>query len=167
MFGPAASDATAKLLEIAGVRVETAAVAKAWEAGILHLAGEAEIPADRVVALPSLEGPPIVGLPQDEAGFVATDEFGRVQGLSGVYAAGDVTRLWVKQGGIAAQQADAVASAIAADAGAEIQPTPFSPVLRGLLLTGSAPRFLRSEKERRSSTRTRSGGRPQRLSGAT
>jgi sulfide:quinone oxidoreductase len=54
--------------------------------------------------------------------------------------------LWVKQGGIAAQQADAVASAIAADAGAEIQPTPFSPVLRGLLLTGSAPRFLLSEK---------------------
>ena len=146
VFGPAASDATAKLLEIGGVRVETTAVAQAWEAGILHLAGEAEIPADRVVALPKLEGPPIVGLLQDDAGFVATNELGRVPGLSDVYAAGDLTRLWVKQGGIAAQQADAVASAIAADAGAEIQPTPFSPVLRGLLLTGSAPRFLISEK---------------------
>lgn len=146
VFGPAASDATAKLLEIGGVRVETAAVAQAWEAGILHLAGEAKIPADRVVALPRLEGPTIVGIAQDEEGFVATDELGRVPGLSDVYAAGDLTRLWIKQGGIAAQQADAVASAIAAAAGAEIQPTPFSPVLRGLLLTGSAPRFLRSEK---------------------
>jgi sulfide:quinone oxidoreductase len=146
VFGPAASDATAKLLEIGGVRVETAAVAQAWEAGILYLAGEATIPADQVVALPRLEGPPIVGLPQDEEGFVATDEFGRVPGLSDVYAAGDLTCLWIKQGGIAAQQADAVASTIAADAGAHIQPTPFSPVLRGLLLTGSAPRFLRSEK---------------------
>lgn len=146
VFGPAASDATAKLLEIAGVRVETAAVAQAWEAGVIHLAGEATIPADRVVALPRLEGPPIVGLPQDDDGFVATDELGRVPGLSDVYAVGDLTRLWIKQGGVAAQQADAAASAIAADAGAEIQPTPFDPVLRGLLLTGTAPRFLRSEK---------------------
>ena len=146
VFGPAASDATAKLLELDGVRVETAVVAQVWEEGILHLAGGEAMPADRVIALPKLEGPRIVGLPQDEAGFVATDELGRVSGLSGVYAAGDLTQLWVKQGGIAAQQADAVASAIAADAGAEVEPAPFSPVLRGLLLTGSAPRFLRGEK---------------------
>jgi sulfide:quinone oxidoreductase len=146
VFGPAASDATAKLLENGGIRVETATVAKAWESGILHLAGGAEIPAGGVVALPRLGGPTVVGLPQDDEGFVATDELGRVPGLSDVYAAGDLTRWWIKQGGVAAQQADAVASAIAADAGADVRPVPFSPVLRGLLLTGSAPRFLRSEK---------------------
>jgi sulfide:quinone oxidoreductase len=68
-----------------------------------------------------------------------------VLGLSDVYAAGDLTQFPVKQGGIAAQQADAVAGSIAADAGARVRPVTFKPVLRGLLLTGMAPRFLRSE----------------------
>jgi sulfide:quinone oxidoreductase len=45
----------------------------------------------------------------------------------------------------AAQQADAAAEATAAAAGAEITPTPFKPVLRGLLLTGLTPRFMRAE----------------------
>jgi sulfide:quinone oxidoreductase len=56
-----------------------------------------------------------------------------------------VTTFPVKQGGIAAQQADAVAEAIAADAGAPIEPKPFRPVLRGLLLTGRGPAYLRAE----------------------
>ena len=47
----------------------------------------------------------------------------------------------IEQGGLAAQQADAVAEAIAASAGAEIDPQPFPPVQRGLLLTGRAPRI--------------------------
>jgi sulfide:quinone oxidoreductase len=145
LFGPTASSATARLLESARVRVETAAVAKAWEDGVLDLAGRATIAADAVVALPRLAGPPIDGLPQDPAGFVPTDDFGRVPGLRDVYAAGDLTQMPIKQGGIAAQQADAVADAIAADAGADVQPTAFRPVLRGLLLTGSNPRFLRAE----------------------
>jgi sulfide:quinone oxidoreductase len=68
-----------------------------------------------------------------------------VPGLEGVYAAGDLTAFPVKQGGIAAQQADAVAEAVAAAAGADVDPKPFEPVLRGLLLTGSAPTYLRAE----------------------
>jgi sulfide:quinone oxidoreductase len=56
-----------------------------------------------------------------------------------------VTHFPVKQGGIATQQADAVAEAIAARAGAPVEPAPFRPVLRGLLLTGLFPRFLRAE----------------------
>ncbi len=146
LFGPAASDAIAKLLETGGVRVESLTVAQRWEDGVLQLAGGAEMQADAVVAMPRLEGPPIGGLPQDEDGFVATDEVGRVPGLGDVYAAGDLTRFPIKQGGLAAQQADAVAGAIAADAGAEVSPTPFRPVLRGLLLTGLAPRFIRAEE---------------------
>jgi sulfide:quinone oxidoreductase len=62
-----------------------------------------------------------------------------------VYAAGDLTNFPIKQGGLAAQQADAAAEAIAAAAGAEITPAPFRPVLRGLLLTGLTPRFMRSD----------------------
>ena len=46
---------------------------------------------------------------------------------------------------MAAQQADAVAEAIAASVGAEIDPRPFRPVLRGLLLTGGPARYLRAD----------------------
>jgi sulfide:quinone oxidoreductase len=49
----------------------------------------------------------------------------------------------LKQGGLATQQADAAASAIAAWAGAPVRPEPYRPVLRAVLLTGDAPRFLR------------------------
>jgi sulfide:quinone oxidoreductase len=86
-------------------------------------------------------------LPQDEHGFVETDDFGRVEGLTDVYAAGDLTRGSIKQGGIAAQEADAVASAIASELGAPVQPAPLRPVLRGLLLTGTVPRFLRNDPD--------------------
>ena len=63
-------------------------------------------------------------------------------GLDDVYAAGDVTAFPVKQGGLAAQQADAVAEAIAARLGAAIDPQPFRPVLRGLLMTGATAQYL-------------------------
>ena len=68
-----------------------------------------------------------------------------VPGLDGVYAAGDATTFPIKQGGLAAQQADAVAEAIAATVGVDIDPQPFRPVLRGVLLTGAAARFLRAD----------------------
>src|SRR5204863_9373776 len=40
---------------------------------------------------------------------------------------------------------DAVAEAIAARAGAPVDPAPFRPVIRGLLLTGAEPIYLRAE----------------------
>ena len=40
--------------------------------------------------------------------------------MEGVYAAGDITTFPVKQGGIATQQADAAAEAIAAELGADV-----------------------------------------------
>lgn len=146
LFGPDASAAVEKLLAEAGVRIEAASVPQAWEGGTLRLAGREAIPADAVVALPNLEVPSLTGVPQGPGGFVETDEFGRVRGLEAVYAAGDLVRLPVKQGGIASQQADAVASTIAAVAGATEQPEPFHPVLRGLLLTGFGQGFLRAER---------------------
>jgi sulfide:quinone oxidoreductase len=142
-FGRAASDAIEQLLAIRGIRLETSTVATRWHGGQLELDNGSQIAADAAVALPRLQGTPIAGLPQDEHGFVATDEFGWVLGLTDVYAAGDLTQSSIKQGGIAAQQADAVASAIASDLGAHTRPREFRPVLRGLLLTGGPPRFLR------------------------
>ena len=46
---------------------------------------------------------------------------------------------------MATQQADAAAEAIATRAGADVDPRPFRPVLRGMLLTGATPRYLRAD----------------------
>jgi sulfide:quinone oxidoreductase len=116
-----------------------------FQQGRLTVEPGGTLSADAVVALPVFEGPRVQGVPQDEDGFVPVDELCRVEGLDDVYAAGDLVQFPVKQGGLAAQQADAAASAIAADAGAAVEPAPFKPVLRGLLLTGGLPRFLRAE----------------------
>ena len=145
LFGGEASAAVRELLEIRGVQLESGVAPLAWREGLLQLAGGATLESDAVVALPQLVGPGLAGVPHDGAGFVPTDLCGRVPGTTDVYAAGDATQFPVKQGGIAAQQADAVATAIAADAGAPVAATPVRPVLRGLLLTGFVPRFLRSE----------------------
>jgi sulfide:quinone oxidoreductase len=110
--------------------------------GILHTSPGVGSPADRVVALPRLRGTHIEGLPVDVDGFVPTDEHGRVRGLADVYAAGDVTDFPIKQGLIATQQANAVAEAIAEDAGASVHPQPFRPELRALMLTGEGERYL-------------------------
>ena len=59
-----------------------------------------------------------------------------------MYAAGDATDFPVKFGGVAAQQADAAAEAIAALAGAPVEPKPFHPVIHGILLSLQEPLYL-------------------------
>ena len=145
LFGREASEAVRHLLEERGVVVHTRAYAAEAREGELLLVGGDALAADRVVALPRLQGSRIGGVPQTFDGFVPVDANGRVTGMSDVYAAGDITTFAVKQGGIAAQQADAAAEAIAAAAGLAVQPRPFQPVLRGLLLTGEGPRYLRGD----------------------
>src|SRR5512132_640204 len=145
VFGSRASDAIAELLELRGItcRLETTPVR--FGAGVLRVAPEDEIEADRVVALGRPIGPRLEGLPHDGEGFLPTDAFCRVGSEPDVYAAGDATQFPLKQGGIAAQQADVAATHIAARFGSTLEPAPFRPVLRGLLLTGMAARFLRAE----------------------
>jgi sulfide:quinone oxidoreductase len=145
LFGPAGSDAVGQLLAERGIDVHTNTLPLEAVDGELRLAPEGSLPADRVVALPRLRGARIDGLPQTLDGFVPVDAHGRVHGLTEVFAAGDVTTFPIKQGGIAAQQADAAAEAIAALAGADLTPHPFRPVLRGMLLTGTRPRYLHRE----------------------
>ncbi len=145
LFGSEASEALQELLEIRGIELHFDAAPIAWRDGLLEVAGLPPIDADAVVALPQLVGPALPGLPHDGAGFVPTDAHGRVPGTAAVYAAGDCTQFPLKQGGIATQQADAVAAAIAADVGAGVESSPVRPVIRGLLLTGLVPRYLRSD----------------------
>lgn len=145
VFGREASSALAELLELRELDVESGTAAIAWRDGVLEVAGDRSLEADAVVALAQLVGPALPGLPHDGGGFVPTDLEGRVVGTTDVYAAGDATQFRPKQGGLATQQADAVATAIAADAGADVRPTPYRPVLRGLLLTGFVPRYLRAD----------------------
>jgi sulfide:quinone oxidoreductase len=145
LFGREASDAVGGLLEANGIGIHTRAYAADARPGELFLVGDRIVPSDRVVALPRLQGPRIGGVPQTFEGFIPVDLHGRVTGMSDVYAAGDITTFAVKQGGIAAQQAEAAAEAIAAAAGVELEPRPFRPVLRGLLLTGDGPRFFYDE----------------------
>jgi sulfide:quinone oxidoreductase len=144
LFGAAASSAIAELLELRGIRIETEAAVRSWADDILLFDDGGQLVCDAAVTIPTFEGPTIKGVPQDGHSFVPTDELGGVLGLTDVYAAGDLTQSQIKQGGLATQQADTVASAVAADAGAPVKPIPYRPVLRGLLLTGLAPRFLRS-----------------------
>jgi sulfide:quinone oxidoreductase len=145
VFGPPASAAMRELLDVAGVALHLGAYAAGFADGVLELVPEPALGVDRVIALPRLEGAPLDGIPQTLAGFVSVDAHCRVHGFENVFAAGDITSFPVKQGGIAAQQADAAAEAIAVSLGADVEPHPFTPVLRGLLLTGREPRYLRRE----------------------
>lgn len=145
LFGDEATSAVRDLLDERGVALRTSASPLELEGGCLRLLDGERIPADAVVALPRLRGPRIEGIPQTVDGFVPVDEHCVVEGLVDVLAAGDVTTFPVKQGGIATQQADAAAEWIAANAGADVEPGPFRPVLRGLLLTGRQTRFLLHE----------------------
>jgi sulfide:quinone oxidoreductase len=143
IFGPTASDAVAELLGAANIDVCTSAYAEVPSAGeVVINPGERHLAVDRVVALPELYGPCVRGIPLGEHGFIRVDPHGRVHDAGHIYAAGDATDFPLKHGGLGSQQADAVAEAIAALAGAALTPEPFRPVIRGMLLTGEKPRYL-------------------------
>jgi sulfide:quinone oxidoreductase len=143
LFGAAAAQLIAIRLAEAHIELRASAVAERFADRRLELAGGEGFDVDHVVALPALEVPRIGGLPQGPRGFVRTDPGMHVSGLEDVWAAGDVTSFPVKQGGLAAQQAEIAARSIAARAGAHVSIQPFQPLLRAALITGGAPEFLR------------------------
>jgi sulfide:quinone oxidoreductase len=148
VFGPDAVEDVSALLADRGIRVVTTSPA---------LGGHA---ADLTVALPVLQGPGVPGLPCDRGGFLPVNAFGRVIGQQHVHAVGDMTDHPIKQGGLAAQQADVVAAAIAAGTGAPVERIAYEPVLRGMLLTGGAPLFLRHPPAEPGESRTNHLGAP-------
>src|SRR3954447_1358869 len=143
IFGAVASGVVRDDLDEAGIAVQTAAVVTATDGRLVVEPGRRALDAERIVTLPRAVGPALRGLPNDERGFVLCDAHGQVSGTDTVWAAGDAIAFPIKQGGLAAQQADAAAEAIAARAGADVEPRPFRPVLRGVLLTGRGQQWMR------------------------
>ncbi len=154
IFGRAASTAVRDLLRANHVRLLTGSYAAPGfppsgardRPGWLNISPRRRgMQVDRIVTQPRLVGPRVAGVPCDGDGFLHTDDHGRVDGIEDVFAAGDATSFPIKQGGLAAQQADAVAETIAASVGADIDPQPLRPILRGVLLSGGPARYLRAD----------------------
>jgi sulfide:quinone oxidoreductase len=146
LFGRPVSAAVRRLLRERGVALHTSSYGVPSRRGWLDISPrERGLAVDRIVTVPRLVGPRLRGIPCVRDGFIHADAHGRVAAMEGVFAAGDATDCPIKHGGLAAQQADAVAEAIAASVGVDIDPQPFRPTLRGLLLTGDRARYLRAD----------------------
>jgi sulfide:quinone oxidoreductase len=145
LFGAGISHELDRLLREAKITFHGSSFARYAHEELVLEPGGMRLRPERVVALPLLDGPQIAGVPADPHGFIAVDEHGAVAGLDGVYAAGDATAYPIKHGGVASQQADVVAAAIAARAGAGNPVPALQPVIRGMLLTGRAPRYFEAE----------------------
>jgi sulfide:quinone oxidoreductase len=144
VLGPGAVGAVRSLLTERGIGLITNASPKRFASGHLELAGGGRIAAEAVIALPALQGRAVEGLPLDADDFIMVTRSGHVLGTVDVYAAGDATTSPLKQGGLATQQADAIAAEIALRAGAPVMRPEGDPVLRAILLTGAEPRFIRA-----------------------
>lgn len=146
IFGPQASQTLQQLLDQYEITTITSSHCTTPAPGRLTMHPMArEIRTDLVITLPELSGAAIPGIPVSAAhGFLTTDRNGHVAKTDRVFAAGDITDFPVKQGGIAAQQADSAAASIARLAGADIDPQPIVPVLCGLLWDGKTPLYLRA-----------------------
>jgi sulfide:quinone oxidoreductase len=115
------------------------------DTGSLVLRSGKTVDADSVVAVPELRGRRITGVPANHAGFVPIDALGRVQGIPDVYAAGDMTSYPIKQGGVAAQQADRIAQAILVAGGFAVSESRSPRILQARLVGGRDGLFLRAE----------------------
>jgi sulfide:quinone oxidoreductase len=144
IFGARVSDGVRQLLEKNGIVTITSAHCEVHEPGrvVIH-PGPRELQVDRIIALPELVGPSVAGVPSGATGgFIPVDVHAKVRGIDCVYAAGDATDFAIKHGGVASQQADVAAQAIAALAGMAREPDSFRPEIHGMLLTGGKPLYL-------------------------
>jgi sulfide:quinone oxidoreductase len=145
VFGAQGAETARRTLHERGVQLREGSEARAVEDGTLWLELEGGVAVDAAFALPRPVGVPIPGVPADENGLIPVDGHGRVLGEDDLYAAGDATAFPIKQGGLAVQQADAVATTIAARVGVEATPRSFEPILRAVLVGGRGDHFLRIE----------------------
>jgi sulfide:quinone oxidoreductase len=146
VFGAEARAAVRLRLGAAGIHIRTATFPTEYADGRLWLELEGPLEVDLVIALPRLRGPQLRGLPHEPERFVRVDHYGRVRGVDRVWAVGDMTTRPLKQGGLAAQQADVAAADIAAQiAGSDVDVHPYQPKLQGMLLTGADPLYLQRD----------------------
>lgn len=144
LFGARVSDRLKRLLDARGIVTVGSARCSISQPGVVSIhPGDRTLRVDRVVALPQLFGPSVPGVPStSKGGFIEIDHECRVRRLDRVWAAGDATDFPVKHGAVAAQQADTSAAAIAALAGARVQPIPFRPEIRAVLIGAEEPLYL-------------------------
>jgi sulfide:quinone oxidoreductase len=144
-FGAPAAELVRSELRLAGIDLLAGVEARVPRDGVVEIGAATRLSCDRVVHVPLLSGPNTPGLPHDDKGFILVGEDLGVTGADDVFAVGDGIASPCKQGGLSAQQADAVAEQIAWRVGAEHEPRPYRPVMRGLLRTARGPRYLRAE----------------------
>ena len=144
VFGKTVSEAVNGLLDSRGIETILSAHSEVPEPGQVSIhPGNRSLHADRIVALPQLFGPSTPGVPGGaEGGFIPIDAHCAVPHLERVWAAGDATDFPIKHGGVASQQADTAAQAIAALAGADVEPKPFHPEIHAVLLGADKPLYL-------------------------
>lgn len=134
LFGESVGRRMARLMSDREIGIRTGTHPVEFDGERLRVSPGEPIETGAVVSLPRLEGRHLDGLPADGDGFIRVDEHCRVIGTEGIFAAGDVTTFAVKQVGMATQEADAAAEAIAAAAGLAVEPASFDPV--------AAPRWV-------------------------
>lgn len=144
LFGPAAAAEVSDLLAARHIEVHSSCWISERGDGSLEMVGDCPEPGPCRVALPSIEGIRVSGVPADRDGFIPIDQFSRVRGLRDVYAAGDGTDFPVKQGGIATQEADIAAEMISSAINGGPDPQARKLVLRGKLVTGAETLNMRA-----------------------
>lgn len=143
-FGATVAREVQDVLDAEQVVLRTGVHPDVVTAAALRAAGQ-WIGADRIISLPLLAGPRLSGLPCDEKGFIVTGPLGRVLEAPDVYVAGDAAAgTALKQGGLAAQQADRVVGDIARRCGVRPGAPDEGLILRGVLDTRHGPRFMRA-----------------------
>jgi hypothetical protein len=140
-FGPRASAAVGELLKARDIRFVGRASPVAARRRRPRAGGGNAAPRRRGGQPPATAGQADRRIGPRRGGVVVVDEYGRVAGCDGVFAAGDITDFPLKQGGLAAQQADAAAETMLAELGLQIVPRPFAPVLQGRALHRSRARL--------------------------
>jgi sulfide:quinone oxidoreductase len=97
---------------------------------------------DRLISLPSVDGPFLSGVATDAAGFIEVDEGLQVCGSKRVWAAGSCVSAALEHSALGALQADVAIAAIAAAAKGSRAEGAAAPDLTGMLLTGQRERWL-------------------------
>jgi sulfide:quinone oxidoreductase len=121
----------------------TSLVGKPSEPARVRLGAGAKVEFDRLISLPTVDGPHLAGVANDAAGFIEVDEGLKVCGSERVWAAGSCIAAALEHSALAAQQADSATAAIAAAIGGQGSAEPSAaPELTGMLLAGQRTQWL-------------------------
>lgn len=97
---------------------------------------------DRLISLPTVQGPNLAGVATDAAGFIEVDRALRVCGSERTWAVGSCIAAALEHSALSAGQADAAIAAIAVDLGVATVDRSIAPELTGMLLTGRRRAWL-------------------------